>query len=221
MQLHLVELEALPPLVAIMRSHPSPALRTKALYALGTMTRNCAEAQVQFAAADGMGALVAAISEAGAPPGVVRKSLALLTDLLQEALHAKEAADGADESEMDASGSPSGTLVQNELAEQLMTATAHNASGLCDAILACLRAEDRDTVEKAVQAMLRLVRTGVLVKRQSGGACNVGDIRKELASAQKRCVEALSQPSADAEDEITELLTEDCAAVDELLIMVS
>jgi hypothetical protein len=62
LQLHLLAQNALPSLLALLRSHADANVRAKALYALSSLVRNCPEAQAAFGTADGVGALLGVLS---------------------------------------------------------------------------------------------------------------------------------------------------------------
>lgn len=87
LQLHVLAIPAaMPSLLALARLHASAEVRAKALYALSTLVSNCAEAQAAFVAAGGANALLSILTGArlGRESKIVRKALALVTDLLRE-----------------------------------------------------------------------------------------------------------------------------------------
>eukprot|EP00322_Chrysochromulina_rotalis_P010470 CAMPEP_0115849688 /NCGR_PEP_ID=MMETSP0287-20121206/11580_1 /TAXON_ID=412157 /ORGANISM="Chrysochromulina rotalis, Strain UIO044" /LENGTH=473 /DNA_ID=CAMNT_0003303667 /DNA_START=15 /DNA_END=1436 /DNA_ORIENTATION=+ len=87
LQLHLLAIpHSLPSLLSLVSTHAVTTVRTKALYALSALLGNCAEAQAAFIDAGGATTLLHVLrrERQAAQPKLVRKSLALATDLLRE-----------------------------------------------------------------------------------------------------------------------------------------
>ena len=95
LQLHLLrETDALPALLALLRSHADAEVRAKAVYAASALLRNCPEAQASFGQLNGVDTLLAVLADASnAPRRLVRKTLVLVTDLLREQRTTRAATD--------------------------------------------------------------------------------------------------------------------------------
>lgn len=216
LQLHLLSLDALRSLLALLLSHSDDEVRAKALYALSAMLRNCPEAQAAFAAADGLGSLLSLLSfESERPkPRLVRKALALVTDLLRESREVAgsgsgtgdsadadqvpltAAADGQradDEDEVAAPSAEARAAIGASLAE--LRASGRNASELCGAVVRCFEmVDDLDSQEKAVQALEQVVAVGLLAPaEQPQGACALENVRAALGRYRSRCAELQSE----------------------------
>jgi hypothetical protein len=179
LQLHLLAQNALPSLLALLRSHADANVRAKALYALSSLVRNCPEAQAAFGTADGVGALLGVLSAGhAAQPKLVRKALALITDLLRE----------------------SGQSGDSSLPMRGMAFEApQNASGLCGAVAECFKQQDDvDAQEKALLALEQLVGAGLLADDRAAG-CSMEDLITSLEAYRERCESALLRARASAE----------------------
>ncbi len=213
LQLHVLGIPAaLPSLLALARSHASAEVRAKALYALSTLLSNCAEAQAAFGAAGGAEALVSVLTGArrANEPRIVRKALALVTDLLREMRArrgggaavegAPNAPDGGGGVLVDAAGAvtPAGDASADtaEGAAPLLGAW-RNATELCAAVLHCLELGDLDAQEKAVQALEQLVASALLPPAGDPEAlaaaataeeeCPLAEVRAALHRYRDRC----------------------------------
>eukprot|EP00900_Chrysochromulina_parva_P024966 jgi/Chrpa1/7102/Chrysochromulina_OHIO_Genome00010980-RA len=195
LQLHVLAIPAaMPSLLALARLHASAEVRAKALYALSTLVSNCAEAQAAFFAAGGANALLSILTGArlGRESKIVRKALALVTDLLREMGSAQGGGalgkgEGAGESTALGGGAvlvgAAGGVTQTATAEADAAANANsaaaaaaaeagavaplldawrNATELCAAVLHCLESDDLDAQEKALQALEQLVAVALL-----------------------------------------------------------
>jgi hypothetical protein len=195
LQLHVLAIPAaMPSLLALARLHASAEVRAKALYALSTLVSNCAEAQAAFVAAGGANALLSILTGArlGRESKIVRKALALATDLLREMGSAQGGGalgkgEGAGESTALGGGAvlvgAAGGVTQTATADADANANANsavvaaaaeagavaplldawrNATELCAAVLHCLESDDLDAQEKALQALEQLVAVALL-----------------------------------------------------------
>ena len=171
LQLHMLELGALPSLVRMLRTQADASTRAKALYAISSLVRNCAEGWAAFEGAGGTDALLVALADAGSAR-IVRKALTLLTDLLTD-----EAA---------------------ATAHALSGAALTNSTRLCDAVGRCFRAGDADAEEKAVLALDAMDRAGLALTHAAG--CDVDTLRDELRQFVTRC-EAAESAEDDAESD--------------------
>lgn len=193
LQLHVLAIPAaMPSLLALARLHTSAEVRAKALYALSTLISNCAEAQAAFVAAGGAEALLSILTGArlGRESRLVRKALALVTDLLREMGSAKgSGAQGKGEGAGESTAQGGGAVLVGAAGGVTQTATAdaaanadraaaaaaaeapsraplldawRNATELCAAVLHCLELDDLDAQEKALQALEQLVAVALL-----------------------------------------------------------
>jgi len=195
LQLHLLaEPGALSALLVLLRSHADDEVRAKALYALSATLQHCPETQAAFAAADGVAALLEALSDGGRPR-LVRKALALVADLLREQLR------GADE--------PQASSEALRAEELPLRGLWGNASALCDAVVHSLqRTQDVDAQEKAVLALEQLARAELLPRDTAAAddsACSAAALRPALQGYISRC-EAALHDAADTAGACDELL---------------
>lgn len=140
LQLHVLAIPAaMPSLLALARLHASAEVRAKALYALSTLVSNCAEAQAAFVAAGGANALLSILTGArlGRESKIVRKALALVTDLLREMGSAQGGGalgkgEGAGESTAQGGGAvlvgAAGGVTQTATADAAANANANSAA---------------------------------------------------------------------------------------------
>ena len=152
LQLHILEMNALPSLLQLVRDDRAPTTRAKALFAVSALLRNCPEGQWAFDVHDGMAALLEAIESA--QPRLVRKALVLVADLIHETLAAEAAA---------AAGRPTydGHL-HNTRPPPLWHRAHFRGEQMCRAVLRCLRLNDVDSQEKAVTALKYLYAAGLI-----------------------------------------------------------
>ena len=180
LQLHLLNLAPLPPLMRLVRDESAAvSARSKALYALSALTRNCPEGQWQLQTG-GLDAVLAAM-QSGAPR-LARKALVWLSDLVHEHLAAAAAA---------AAGRPTYDGHEHATRPPLpLAAGVESGEVLCAAVLACLRLTDVDSREKAITALKHLHAAGLL---SSGPPC-AADVRTEV----HRLLEACQRGAADS-----------------------
>ena len=234
LQLHALEERALPSLLRLLRSHADGEVRGKALYAIASLIRNCPEAQQAFGAAGGADALMAVLSaggggsaaggggggeggeggegggEGGGSTGgdlrLVRKALALITDLLREQRDGSAelkvtvvaGADGdtaAATTEATAEGGGGAAAAEGGRGHGVL-ALWRNASALCESVASCLsQSNDLDAREKAVQALEQLMHVGALRGggADGGGGCAVVEVRAALRRYREWCEAAVAK----------------------------
>lgn len=131
-QLHALELGGLRESLRLIASESEPGpVRGKALYSAAALLRNCVEAQAAFyqgyrgeeAGGEGEAAVTAALRDRGSP-NLVRKALALVTDLVRESRHRE----GAGAGEGEGSGGEAGRWPMGE-AMQAMKGVQVGADG--------------------------------------------------------------------------------------------
>jgi len=153
LQLQMLELHLMAPLLQLLHAHTAAEVRTKALYALSGLLRNCAEAQLQFKQGEGVGVLLRTLADVSSPR-LVRKALVLLTDLLAErASREDEELEGREE-------------------ERSLLSTLQHSPELCEAVLGGLRVPDVDTQEKAVEALQSMLTAGVELDSSAAEGCS-------------------------------------------------
>ena len=188
LQLHLLELKALPALLSVVRS-ASVEARAKALYAAAGMLRNNPDAQWAFVQADGLEDLLAAVVETDAPR-LARKVLVLLGDLAHEHL-AAAAAQQVGRATYD------GHLHAARPPQPLWQGPRWRGRQLCEVVVRCLAMLEVDVQEKALLALKHLHAAGLVDDDEGGGGR--GECRgKQLPGAVRRVVEQCSAPTDEA-----------------------
>lgn len=197
LQLHLLELKALPALLSVVRS-ASVGARAKALYAAAGMLRNNPDAQWAFVLEDGIEDLLAAVVDTDAPR-LARKVLVLLGDLAHEHL-AAAAAQQAGRTTYD------DHLHSVRPPQPLWRGPRWWGRQLCEVLVRCLAMREVDVQEKALLALKHLHAAGLVDDEEGGGGR--GECRgRQLPVAVRRVAEQCSAP--------TELATGGMPSVDQ------